>query len=84
MTNNIRILVIINVFFLYTTALSSVCGWLGMCVRARFVQYMACLIVIFVGEIIGGVLAILFKDMVCLPMLYKFADMFVQVSAILV
>jgi len=53
-----------------------------MCVRARFVQYMACLIVIFVGEIIGGVLAILFKDLVCLPMLYKFADMFVQVSAI--
>jgi len=71
-------------FFVYDSSQQCVGSWLGMCVRARFVQYMACLIVIFVGEIIGGVLAILFKDLVCLPMLYKFADMFVQVSAILV
>jgi len=32
-----------------------------MCV---FVQFIGCLVVIFLGEIIGGVLAIVFKDSV--------------------
>jgi len=30
----------------------------------RLVQFMACLVVIFLGEIVGGVLAIIFKDSV--------------------
>ena len=37
--------------------LTAVCLWV-------FFQFMACLIVIFLGEIVGGVLAIIFKDSV--------------------
>jgi len=33
-------------------------------VRVFFVQFMAFLILIFLGEIVGGVLAIVFKDSV--------------------